>query len=351
MEFGMFHEFQCRPGLSNAEVFDEGFGLVDDAERLGLDVMWLAELHLTPVRSVLASPMTIATAIAARTQRIKVGTAVQVLPLCHPLRLAEEVATVDQISRGRLIFGVGRSGFARTYEAYGIPYAESRERFAETLDILRKAWTEPTFSHEGKHYRFNNISLMPRPYLSASGGYPPIRVAANTADTFPTLGRQGFPIFAAVRLGTFSDLLPNVKAYQKAWREAGHPGRGQVYIRVPIYLAETAAEAQAEPEESMMSFYRNFAVQLEINAARVDPGSAERAEIAAQIARLTYQDILREKVVVGTPEQVVERLTELREELGLDGILAELTTGGKLQPEQVRRSLRLLCEQVMPAFK
>ena len=104
--------------------------------------MWLAELHFAPERSVLASPLIIAATIAQRTRRMKIGTAVQVLPLCHPLRLAEEVATVDQLSGGRLIFGVGRSGFAHTYATYGVDYGESRERFAEVLTILKRAFTE-----------------------------------------------------------------------------------------------------------------------------------------------------------------------------------------------------------------
>ena len=141
MEFGMFHEFQRSPGQTEAEAFAEAFAQVDAAERWGLDAMWLAELHVAPDRSVLAAPLTVAAAIAARTQRMKIGIAVQVLPLCHPLRLAEEAATVDHLSHGRLIFGVGRSGFPRTYEAYGIPYEESRERFAEVLEILRRAWS------------------------------------------------------------------------------------------------------------------------------------------------------------------------------------------------------------------
>src|SRR6476469_8265976 len=154
MEFGMFHEFQRRPGQSETQAFAESFEQVDQAEAAGLDVMWLAELHTAPERSVLAAPLTIASAIAARTKRMKIGTGVQVLPLCHPLRLAEEAATVDQISHGRLIFGVGRSGFPRTYEAYGVPYGESRERFAETLEILKKAWTEESFSYKGQYYNF-----------------------------------------------------------------------------------------------------------------------------------------------------------------------------------------------------
>jgi alkanesulfonate monooxygenase SsuD/methylene tetrahydromethanopterin reductase-like flavin-dependent oxidoreductase (luciferase family) len=106
MEFGIFHEFQRREGQSEAAAFAESFALVDDAERAGLDVMWLAELHGAPERSVLAAPMTIASAIAMRTKRMKIGIAVQVLPLGHPLRIAEEAATVDHISNGRLIMGV-----------------------------------------------------------------------------------------------------------------------------------------------------------------------------------------------------------------------------------------------------
>ena len=113
-------------------------------KRAGLDVMWLAELHSAPERSVLAAPLNIASAIATRTKRMKIGIAVQVLPLCHPLRIAEEATTVDHISHGRLILGVGRSGFPRTYQAYGISYAESRERFAEVMEILKRAWTQET---------------------------------------------------------------------------------------------------------------------------------------------------------------------------------------------------------------
>src|SRR5271169_4155003 len=164
MEFGMFHEFQCPPGASAAEAFRQSFEQVDAAEQWGLDAMWLAELHFAPDRSVLASPLILAAAIAQRTRRMKIGTAVQVLPLCHPLRLAEEVATVDQISDGRLIFGVGRSGVARTYEAYGVPYAESRERFVEVLDIVQKAWTQEKVSYQGKYHRFEDVAVVPKPY-------------------------------------------------------------------------------------------------------------------------------------------------------------------------------------------
>src|SRR5579884_1598542 len=174
MEFGMFHEFPALPGRSEAEAFAEAMEQIDGAERWGLDVMWLAEIHFAPERTHLSAPLAIASAIAARTERMKIGIAVQVLPLCHPLRLAEEAATVDQVSRGRLIFGVGRSGVVSTYDEYGVSYAESRERFAETLEILRLAWTQPRFSYNGKYHNFDNVALTPKPYQKP---YPELRMA------------------------------------------------------------------------------------------------------------------------------------------------------------------------------
>ena len=162
MEFGLFHEFHQAPGAGPAVAFAQSFEQVDAAERMGLDAMWLAELHFNPERSVLSSPMMLAAAIAQRTRKMRIGTAVQVLPLCHPLRLAEEVATVDHLSQGRLIFGVGRSGFAHTYATYGVDYGESRERFAEVLEILKKAFTEERFSYKGKFYAYDTSPVAGR---------------------------------------------------------------------------------------------------------------------------------------------------------------------------------------------
>src|SRR5216117_3914594 len=157
MEFGSFMEFPPVTASGDSAAFDRALEEVETAERVGLDAVWLAELHGAPERSVMSAPMMVASAIAARTSTVKIGIAVQVLPLSHPLRLAEEAATIDQISHGRLIYGIGRSGVVRTYEDYGVAYAESRERFAETLEILRQAWTEPKFSHEGKYFSFRDV--------------------------------------------------------------------------------------------------------------------------------------------------------------------------------------------------
>jgi alkanesulfonate monooxygenase SsuD/methylene tetrahydromethanopterin reductase-like flavin-dependent oxidoreductase (luciferase family) len=348
MEFGMFHQFPALPGRSQREAFEEAFAQIDAAERWGLDVMWLAELHFDPQRSLLSAPLSIASAVAARTNRIKIGIAVQVLPLCHPLRIAEEGATVDQISGGRLIFGVGRSGLPRTYEDYGISYAESRDRFAEVLDIVEQAWSRPAVSYEGKYYSFRNITVAPKPLQQP---LPPIRIAAASPDTYPQVGERGLPIFINARYGSFSEFVPEIKRYREAYMAAGHPGRGQVFLRVPTYVAETEAQARSEAEESLMHFYREQAGRLRDSLSRAGTRAIEgRAERLKRIENLTYDEALTGQVLIGTPDIVTERLRMLQQEIGIDGILAELNCGGLIPHERVMSALRLLCEEVMPRF-
>jgi alkanesulfonate monooxygenase SsuD/methylene tetrahydromethanopterin reductase-like flavin-dependent oxidoreductase (luciferase family) len=375
MEFGVFHQFPSLPGRSDADTFAEAFGEIDAAEELGLDVIWLSELHFDPHRSVLSAPLSIASAIAARTRRIKIGTAVQVLPLCHPLRLAEEGATVDQISCGRLIFGVGRSGLPRTYEDYGVSYAESRDRFAEVLEIVEQAWSQPAVNYDGKYYSFHNIAVTPKPYQQP---YPPIRIAAASPDTYPAVGARGLPILINARLGTFSEFAPAVREYREAYKAAyvnprlgsfsefapavreyreayeaaGYPGKGQVYLRVPTYLAETEDRARAEPQESLMHFVREAIARLKDSMARPGTRAIEsRAQRLQRLENLTYDEALQGQVLIGTPASVIERLRDLQDELGLDGILAELNTGGLIPHAKVMSAMRLLCAEVMPRFQ
>ena len=159
-----------------------------------------------------------------------------------------------------------------------MPYAESRERFAETLEIVRRAWTEDSFSFEGEYFQFHDVSVVPKPYQKP---HPPIRVAATSPDTFPTIGAQGHAIFAAVRLGTLWELGPNIKAYRAAYAAAGHPGTGQVFLRVPVYVADTVERALDEPRDSIMQFYRQLGEQLEASASEPARGRSSSATCAA----------------------------------------------------------------------
>ena len=328
MEFGIFHEFWSTRAASQSEDFAQSFAEIAAAEEWSLDAVWLAEIHMNPTRALVTAPLIVASAIAARTTRIKIGTAVQILPLGHPLRLAEETATIDQISGGRLIFGVGRSAFPRAYNAYGISYEESQDRFAESLDVIKLAWIEPVCSYRGRYHSFENFTLVPRPVQQP---HPEIRIAASRPDTYEAIGRLGYPLFSAVRASPLSELAAHTHAYRDAWRAAGHNGEPRAYLQVPVYVAETQARALAEAEEGLMRF------------------ATYRADLVR--GPLTYAEVQREKGIVGTPDVVAARLMQLRDEAQLAGVSAEINPGSMLTHEQVMRSLELWCCEVMPQFR
>ncbi len=348
MHFGLFVE-EMRHGSSQTSAFRDVFELADRAEAWGIDCLWLGEIHFAPNRSVISASLQVASSIATRTRRLRVGTAVQVLPLNHPLRIAEEVATVDHISEGRFEFGIGRSGVVRTYDTYGIPYGESQARFREALEIIRQAWKGAPFSYEGAFYRVQNATVVPRPYQVP---HPPIRMAATSPETFTAAGRMGLPIFVGLRATEIPDLQAQLAPYRNAWREAGHPGDPSVYLRIPVYASATEKGAAEEPRESLTSFFARQSELARAAVGRAGAGPADRRSFQAErMASLSYEDILAKKVAFGTAAGVIDRLTELRKQLGLDGVVAELNPGGRISPELETRSLQILTHEVMPAFR
>lgn len=338
MEIGLFTEFQSPPGMDEARAFDESLEEVTLAERLGFDAVWLGELHFQQGRSVLASPLVIASSIAARTARLKIGIAVQVLPLSHPIRLAEDVATLDHLCKGRLDFGVGRSGLPIHYQNFNIPYSESRDRFLETLEILVKAWTQERFTHEGKYFQFHDVCVTPKPFQKP---HPPIRMAATTAETYPLVGHMGLPIFIAVRTTSVADLKRFIGGYHEGRRAAGRTGRGDIGLIVPVYVAATERRARDEAEASTMHFFRSIAEALA-------KGGTNREETSAKLGRLTYDEVLRELAVYGEPDSVVDRLLALREALGFTTLSVWMNVGGRIPHERIVTSMRLFAERVIP---
>ena len=351
MDFGAFMEFGNREGSSQTDAFGEGFDFVGAAEAWGLDGIWLAEFHFNPARSVLSSPIVVAGAIASCTTRLRIGMAVYVLPLNNPLRVAEEVATVDHISRGRFDFGVGRSGFVRSYDIYRTPYSESQGRFRESLEIILQAWTGETFSYHGEYFTVEDATVSPRPYQLP---HPPLRMAATTAATFPEVGRRGYPVFVGLRGMDTAELRVHLQEYRKAWREAGHAGDGNVYLRIPMYAAASQRAALDEPRDSITYYISRQSSIVAQDAARRRPndaGARSQLSTAERLASLSYEEILATKVAFGSAAGLRDRLQQLQEQLGLDGVVAELNAGGLLSVQQVRESLRILTQDVMPAFK
>ena len=360
MHFGLVMECEYRYGSTLEESFQDVFSQVRESEEGGLDGVWLAERHFAAPRnpldaqgagipSIVSVPLILATAIAARTERLRVGTAVNVLPLVHPIRMAEEAATVDQISQGRFDFGVGRSGFARSYEGYGIPYTESRERFQECLDVIQAAWSNERFSYEGKFYSFNDLCVLPKPYQKP---FPPIRVAVTTNESFPREGASGHNIFVGLRGMDRPQVAHQLGVYRQAWQDAGHTGDGDVLLRIPIYVADTDEQAHADAEESTMRSYRRLGQTFTASAAEAGTtADEERVERGQRLGGVTYEDLLRDRLAYGSPESVVNQLKEIIGELGLSGVIAEMNVGGLVPRDRVMNSLRLFSREVVPALR
>ena len=344
MELGLFLEFPVREGASENEAFKESFALVDQAEALGVPSVWLAEYHFNPGR-VLSSPVTISAAIAARTRRIRLGTAVLLLPLANPVRVAEEIATLDQISDGRVEFGIGRGTFPNVHEGFGVPFAESRGRFEECIEIILKAWTADSFSFHGEHFHINELSVNPKPFQTP---YPPIKVGVTSAESFPVIGRMGYDILInPSRVFTLAELKPSIAEYRKARRDAGHDGPGKVGLRIPVYLSDDPQKAYDEPQESAL-----FSMgRLSDRVASYAGHSGTLGDWGAQAERvrsMSYDDWLRDKVAYGTPAAVVDKLNGLIDELGLDQVMFEVNFGNLIPLANQSNSLRLMMEQVAP---
>ena len=360
MHVGLVMECDYRYGDTEQAAFDEAFAMAEAAEIGGLDGVWLAERHFAAPRSpldtggagipsVVSAPLIISSAIVARYQHLRVGVAVNVLPLAHPIRLAEEVATVDHISQGRVEFGVGRSGFARAYEGYGISYAESRERFRESLEIILAAWTNERFSYEGKYYQFNDVCVIPKPFQKP---YPPLRIAATTKETFPQVGRQGLPVFVGLRGMDRPTLAASLNEYRASWKDAGHEGDTSVFLRIPVYVGETDEQAHADAEESTMRSYRRLA-QTFLNSATIAGAtpSEERVQRGHQLSSVTYEDLLRDRLAYGSPDTVTRLLREIIEEQGLSGVVAEVNVGGGISRDKVLASVKRFATEVAPALR
>ena len=344
MDFGLFVEFPFRAEMTEGEAFAECFAIVDEAEALGVDSVWLSEYHFSQI-SVLSSPITVASAIAARTQRIRIGLAVVLLPLGHPIRIAEDMATLDHISQGRVEFGIGRGTFPDTHDGFNSPFEQSRERFDEYLEVILKAWGKEPFTFSGKYYQCKDLNVRPKPLQTP---HPPIRVGVTSAVSFALVGRMGYPIIInPSRVFALTALGPYIEQYRRAWYEAGHAGIPQVGLRVPLYVAETAEQAYAEPRTSTLASMHGLGDRVARSAVREGTTGDWNAE-AAQLRHMSYEDWLRDKVVYGTPEVVVERLRQLTKELNLTQIIYEINLGRQLPFDLQLKNLRFIQKHVIP---
>lgn len=350
MKFGLFYQLPCAPWQSERERYRDTLAQIEHGDSLGFDTAWLAELHFVPEFSVMSAPLIVAAAAAQRTSRIRLGMAVSLLPLSDPIRTAEEAATVDVLSDGRLVFGVGRGTNTTQYGGFNIPMTESRDRFNEALDIITKAWSAESVTYDGKYYKLKDVAIHPKPIQKP---HPPIRIATNSTDSFPLAGKLGHPMFTSLVVVPLPRFRRDLATYWQAFDEAGHQRTGdEIAMLFPVYVAETEEEAQRVPRESIMHYFDVVASRMTAGDAELDAATRERnKEMQARLQRLTFEEVRENVAVIGTPEHCIERIRWLREEFGVAELICWFNPGGLMPLETVLSSMDRFVAHVAPTFR
>ena len=334
MQFGLFYEWP-NPTLRNWKtLFEEGVEQIQYSETLGFDYCLIAEHHFTNYGNSPA-PLMQALYIGQRTRRIKIGTAVNLLPLHHPVRLAEEVATLDVISGGRALFGIGRGSNPEHYSGLGINMDEARSRFLEGLDVVKEAWTTELLCHSGPHYNIDNIRVVPKPLQKP---HPPIYIASNSPDTFPIVGELGHNILVTPIIITTQGVIDNLAVYRKNLIEHGHKTSD---VKVIPTLAACVSNDRGKARELLEVTLDNYLGVLRA-------GQSRRSSRASQ---LTAKSIIEDYAIVGDPSECIEKILEIKESMDCQGILLWQNIGGLVPHEELNLSMRLFSEKVMSHFR
>lgn len=333
MKFGVFYQLPCAAEQSVAGRYRDTLGQIQWADTLGFDTAWLAELHFNPRFSVMPAPLLVAAALAPATENIRLGTAVNLIPLHQPIRLAEEAATLDILSGGRAIFGVGRGAMPTHYEGYGIDQSEGRDRFLEALELVLTAWTKDQFSYQGRYYQAHELTLAPRPLQQP---HPPVYIAANSADTFGIIGELGHNILVAPTIVTTQGAVDGLAEYRRQLAQHGHEAAARaVSVTVHLNVSENGRRAAAGFETTINNYLGTLR----------DIGTSRGSQRAMS---LTYEGVRDEFAAVGTPEEVTDKLLLFRERYQPQEIICWFNTGGMLPDAEVRQSMQLFAEKVMP---
>ena len=348
MKFGLHYLLSCAEGQSPAQRYRDTLEQAVHAESLGFESVWPVEHHFNSAASIMPCPALFLAAIAARTSTIRLGTAIVQLPLAHPMRIAEELATLDVLSGGRVEFGVGRGGNPSHFAGFGVPMSESRDRMVEALDYIRHAWTTDRFSFHGRFFQADDLALAPRPLQRP---HPPIRVAANSPETAAWAGREGYPVFFASNVNPLPRLRELIPVYRRARVEAGHgtSGGDDLTLLMPIYVGEDRRRVEREVAPSVRQFADTAATVFQGLVSRAPESERPKLQaIVEQLCGMTYHSVNAVTGIFDTPSACVERLHQIREEFNPGRVICWFNFGGVIPHDQVMRSMELFSARVLP---
>jgi probable F420-dependent oxidoreductase len=333
MKFGLYSSIANPPrGESLDRSIDEVIAEAQLAETCGFDSCFFGEHHQDR-DGFLPSPLIVATAVAAHTRTLRVGTSVILLPLHHPVRVAEDVITLDLVSKGRVVVGVGIGYQAADFRAFGVPIEHRATLFEEGVEIMRRCWTGEPFSFHGKHYTLEGVAIRPRPYQRPA---PPLWVGASVRPAARRAGRVADG-FVGTPSTTLANALELANLYRDAAREAGRPP--VVVMMRDAWVARTRAEAEAVYGPHVMTAYRYY---WENRLAEFRPIPAD--------APFTLEALAPDRLIVGDPETCVREFHRWREATGAEYFLLRLRHAHSGGPphDRILEAIRLFGDRVLP---
>ena len=322
----------CLSPLQSGGDFDATIAECEQAEAAGFDSVWLGEHH----NSILLYPAPLLglAAIAARTRRVRLGTGVLLLPLYHPLAIAEEAAMVDVISRGRLVLGVGAGYAPEEFAAFGVSIKERGSRLDEAVPLIHRLWTEDGVTHAGRHYRIEGATLRPRPVQQPR---PPMWFAGWVEPALRRAGRLG-DAWLGGPSAKLDELAACTLIYRDARAAAGRADGGDVALMRYVFIAESLERAWAVAGDAFIRSFEATYFRWPHPVVKRPPGE------------LTIERLAEGRIILGDPASCIGQIERFRKELGLTHLICRMSVAG-IPADASRASLELFTREVMPALR
>ena len=347
MEFGLFFLMQRDEAWTEPDVYDSGLEQMLAAEALGYSSVWIAEHHFNDY-GLCPSPPVVAAFVAARTTTLRLGMGVSLLPLHHPVDLAEQLAVLDVVSGGRLDVGIGRGGTLQDYQTFQSDRGDSRARVEEGIELIRRSWGGAPFDFQGRFHSAERLHVRPRP---AQRPHPPLFIAANSEDSVLSAARLGLPTLSSFFVPV-AELQKRHQVYRDAALAAGlalseieELERRSWGMRV-VHVAPDRAEALRAIEAPFMGYQRRMSVLRSDSTGGSVPSSFDRSLLRLREFREYLADGW---ALVGTPDEVRDDLQKFREATGYERVLLVMALPG-LDTGRALRSMRLFAEHIAPVM-
>lgn len=345
MKFGCYLLNTYVPDLDgqSADLYAHWLEQIDAAEELGFDSLWVTEHHFRLFGGMIPNPQLLLTAAAQRTRRLRLGSSVSLVPMHHPIQIAEDFAMLDLLSDGRLLFGAGRGMSSQEYVTFGADWNTAQARLVEALELIVRAWTDDVLNWDGEYYHYHGLTVRPKPRQQP---HPPIYVTAQKdPESFKMIGQRGYHLMTVPWIFTNELQRTRIELYLKALEEAHRPAEDHdVFVMYPAYVGENDARARADAINAWHR-WRDFA----LGELGLDPSKGSLYE--ERFRHLSYDPMVADsRAIFGGPETCARHLQHILDVVRPTHVGIVFHFGG-LSQDKILKSMERFARLVVPALR